>query len=75
MIFFVSSEKMIFLFPKNMILFFRRKMKNNLSQKSTWKYDIFIKCSEKMIFPKKITQEYDLSYIMKKDGISFFPKI
>ena len=36
-----------------MILFFRRKMKDDLSQKNTWKYDIFFKCSEKMVFPKK----------------------
>ena len=52
-IFLVSSGKMIFLFPENMILFFRRKMKDDLSQKNTWKYDIFFKCSEKMVFPKK----------------------
>ena len=53
MIYLVLSGKMIFLFPKNMILFFRRKMKDDLSQKNTWKYDIFFKCSEKMVFPKK----------------------
>ena len=53
MIFLVLSGKMIFLFPENIILFFRRKMKDDLSQKNTWKYDIFFKCSEKMIFPKK----------------------
>ena len=33
MIFLVLSEKIIFLFSKNMILFFRRKMKDDLSQK------------------------------------------
>ena len=33
MIFLVSSGKMKFLFPENMILFFRRKMKYDLSQK------------------------------------------
>ena len=71
MIFLVSSGKMIFLFPKNMVLFFRRKMKDNLSQKNTWKYDAFFKCSEKMVFPKKIALGYYLSYIMRKDGISF----
>ena len=52
MIFLVLSGKMIFLFPKNIILFFRRKMKDDLSQKNTWKYDIFFKCSEKMVLPK-----------------------
>ena len=52
-IFLVSSGKMILFFPDNMILFFRRKMKDNLSQKNAWKYDIFFKCSEKMVFPNK----------------------
>ena len=52
MIFFVSSGKMVFLFPEDMILFFRRKMKDDLSEKITWKY-IFFKCSEKIVFPKK----------------------
>ena len=28
-------------------------MKDDLSQKNTWKYDIFFKCSEKMVFSKK----------------------
>ena len=65
------QKKMIFLFPKNMILFFRRKMKDNLSQKNTWKYDIFFKCPEKMVFPKQSTLEYDLPCIISKDGISF----
>ena len=40
MIYLALSGKMIFLFPKNIILFFRRKMKNDLSQENTWKYDI-----------------------------------
>ena len=52
MIFLVLSGKMIFLFPKNMILFFRHKRKYDLSQKNAWKYDIFFKCSEKIVFPK-----------------------
>ena len=39
--------------PKNFIFFFRLKMKDDLSEKKTWKHDIFLKCSEKMIFPKK----------------------
>ena len=52
MIFLALSGKMIFLFPENMILFFRHKRKDDLSQKNTWKYDIFFKCSEKMVFPK-----------------------
>ena len=35
MIFLLSSGKMIFLFPQNMILLFRRKMKDDISQKKT----------------------------------------
>ena len=53
MIFLVLSGKMTFLFPENIILFFRRNMKDDLSQKTTWKYDIFSKCPGKMVFPKK----------------------
>ena len=52
MIFLVLSGKIIFLFPKNMILFFTHKRKYDLSQKNTWKYDIFFKCSENMVFPR-----------------------
>ena len=37
-----------------MILFFRQKMKDDLSHKNTWKYNIFFKCSEKMVFTKKL---------------------
>ena len=33
MIFFVLSGKTIFLFPENMILFFRQKMKDDIFQK------------------------------------------
>ena len=53
MIFLVLSENMAFLFPENIILFFRQKMKDDLSQKIIWKYDMFFKCSEKMVLPKK----------------------
>ena len=53
MIFLVLSGKIIFLFPENIILFFRQKMIDDLYQKNTWKYDIFFKCSENMIFPQK----------------------
>ena len=56
MIFLVLAGKMIFLFPENTILFFRRKMKDHLSQKNTCKYDIFCKCSEKMVFRKTLHQ-------------------
>ena len=50
-------------------------MKDDLSQKNTWKYDIFFKCPEKMVFPKKMALEHDLScYIIWKDDISFSRK-
>ena len=54
MIFLVLSGKIIFLFPENIILFLRMKMEDDRSQKNTWKYDIFFKCSEKVAFPKKL---------------------
>ena len=69
MIFLVLSGKIIFLFPENMILLPERKMKDDLSQKNTWKCDdIFFRCSEKLVF-SKIALEYDLSCIIWKDGI------
>ena len=68
------SGKMTFLFLRNIILFFRWKMKDDFSQKNTWKYDIFFKYSEKMVFPKKNRLEYDLSCIIWKDDIPFCRK-
>ena len=63
----------MFLFPKNMILDPRRKMKDDLSQKNTRKYDIFFKLSEKMVFSKGVTPGDDLSCIIWNSGI-FFPE-
>ena len=73
MIFLVLSGKIMFLFPKNMILHPRRKIKDDLSQKNTRKYDISFKLSEKMVFWKGATPGDDLSCIIWKNGI-FFPK-
>ena len=42
-------------------------------KKNTWKYDIFFKCSEKMVFPKKISLEHHFSSIIWKDG-TFLPE-
>ena len=67
----VLFGNMKLLFPENMILFFRWKMKDDISQKNTWKYNIFFKCPKKMVFPKIIALEYDLYYIIWKDGIFF----
>ena len=64
MIFLVLSGDMIFLFPENMILELGRKMKDDLSQKNTQKYNIFFKLFEKMVFPKRATLGYDLSCII-----------
>ena len=49
----------------------RRKMKGDLSQKSTRTYDIFFKRSEKMemVFSKRVALGHDLSCIIWKDGI------
>ena len=74
MIFLVSSGKMIFLFPENMILFFRRKMKDDLSQKKYMEIWYILQMFRKDGLSKKIALEYDLSYIMRKDGISFSRK-
>ena len=52
MIFFVLSRKMVFPFSGNMILFFRQKGKDDLSQKKYMGTNVFSKCSEKMVFPK-----------------------
>ena len=41
MIFLVFSGNMIFLFPENIILLFKQKVKDDYSQKDIWKYDIF----------------------------------
>ena len=48
-------------------------MKGDLSQKSTRKYDIFFKRSEKMemVFSKRVALGHDLSSIIWKDGIFF----
>ena len=49
-------------------------MKDDLSPKTTWKYDIFFKCSEKMVFPKKlhcITWK-DSNFFTQKYYIFFF---
>ena len=59
-IFPVLSGKMIF--HENMILFSRRKMKENLSQKNTWKYGISFKCSAKTACPKIRTGVWSFLY-------------
>ena len=56
-------------------VFFRRKRKDELSQKNTWKYDVFFKGSEKMVFPKKAHWNM-ISFVISKNMVFlFFPKI
>ena len=71
MIFLVLSEKIIFLFPENMILHFKRKIKDDFSQKNIRKYDISFKLYEKMVFSKMAMLGRDISYIMWKESIFF----
>ena len=63
MIFPVLSGKMIFYFPENLILFFRRKMKEDLSQENVLK----------KVLLKIMVLEYDLSCISRK-MVFLFPE-
>ena len=48
-------------------------MKDDLSQKNTWKYDIFFKCSEKMVFPKKL--RWNMIFLISWGKMAFlFPE-
>ena len=46
------QERWHFLFPKIWPYSLDRKWKIIFFKKNTWKYDIFFKCSEKMVIPK-----------------------
>ena len=72
MILLVLSKKTVFIFPE-MILFFRRKMKDDLSQKNTWKHYIFFKCSKKTVFPKNRSGIWSSLYYL--EIWYFFPKM
>ena len=63
MIFPVLSGNMIFYFPENLILFFRRKMKDDLSQENVLK----------KVLLKIMALEYDLSCISRK-MVFLFPE-
>ena len=75
MIFLVLSRKMIFLFPGNIILFFRRKMKDDLSEKRTWKYDIFSNVLKRWCFQKNSTGIWSFFLYYLKRWYFFFPKL
>ena len=78
MTFLVSSGKIMFLFPKNMILHLRRKMKDHLCQNNTRKYDILFKLQtsnyllQRWPFQKGLRWEM-ISCIIWKDDV-FFPE-
>ena len=58
-----------------MILFFSRKMEDDLSQKKKYMEIWYIlQMFWKDGLSKRIALEYDLSYIMRKDGMSFSRK-
>ena len=64
MIFLVLSGNMIFIFAKNIILFFRRKMKEDILLKKIHGNMIFSSNAlKKKVFPRKIELEHDLSCI------------
>ena len=51
----------------------KRKMKDDLSQKNTLKYDIFCKCSEKIVFPKKL--HWNMVFLaLSRNMLFLFPK-
>ena len=62
LVFLVLSGKMVFRFFESTILFFRRKMKDDLSQKIYWKM-IFSVCLVKIIF---FSYKYDIIRLSKK---------
>ena len=67
----ILSGKMIFPFPENMILFLRRKMKDDVSRKNRWKYDISFKSPEKIVFPKK--SRLNMIFFVLFGKMVFFP--
>ena len=74
MISLVLSGKMTFLFPENIILLFN-KMKDDLSQKKYMEHDIFFKCSEKMVFPKKSHWNMIFLVVLSGKMTILFPEI
>ena len=65
-------ERSCFFFPKIWSYIWDGKWKMIFIKKSTRKYGIFFKLSEKMVFLKRAAPGHDLSCIIWKDGI--FPK-
>ena len=70
----VLSGKTIFLFPENLILFYRRKMKDDLSQKKYMETWYFLQMPRKDGLSKKIALKYDLSCLIIAQKMKFFIK-
>ena len=75
MIFLVLSGKMIFLFPENMILFFRRKMKDNLYQKKYMEIWYFLQMFRKDSLSKKKSRWNMIFLVLSGKVVFFFWKI
>ena len=62
MIFLVAlSRKIMLLFPETMILFFKQKMNDDISQKKYMEIQYFLQIPRKDGLSKKTTLEYGLS--------------
>ena len=73
-IFLVLSDKMIFLFPENIILLFRTENERWSFSKKYMEIWYFLQMPRKDALSKKIALEYDVSCIIWKDGIFFSGK-
>ena len=73
MICLVLSGKMIFLFPENIIVFFRRKMQDDLSQKKYMEIWYFLQMSQKDGFSKKKNHSGIWSFLYYLERWYFFP--
>ena len=67
------QERWYFFFPKIWSYSLDGKWKMIFLKKSTWKYDIFIKCPEKITFPKKKEKKFFL--VLSGKMVIFFRKI
>ena len=72
---FLHYQERWFFFPENMILFFRHKTKDDLSQKKNLEIWYFLQMFWKDSLSKKLAPEHDLFCNIWKDGIFFSQKI
>ena len=66
----VLSGKMIVLFPKYMILFFRHKMEDDLSQKDTWNKIFFSNAPKRWFIQKKLS--WNMIFLVLSGKMVFF---